>query len=157
MRKTVLFFALILVFGVLFTGLASAAEPVYGGTLRWHEVANPPHTDPHMATDTTSSRVVNCIFENLVNNSLDGKIIPSLAESWSVTPDGLKWTFKLRQGVHFHKTIEGGKPTENGGREVTAEDWKWTFERMIRDNSPRAFFVSPIAGYQDMLDGKSDE
>ena len=133
-------------------------KPVYGGVLRWHEVANQPKLDVHMATDTTSARVIYCIFENLVTNSLDGQsVIPQLAESWSASDDGLTWTFNLRKGVRFHKETEGGKPTENGGREVTAADWKWTFERMIRDNSPRAYFVDCIAGYDEMADGNAEE
>ncbi|MDR0615709.1 MAG: ABC transporter substrate-binding protein [Synergistaceae bacterium] len=137
---------------------AEDGKPVYGGVLRWHEVANPPKLDVHMATDTTSARVIYCIFENLVTNSLDGQnVIPQLAESWSASEDGLTWTFSLRKGVRFHKETEGGKPTENGGREVTAEDWKWTFERMIRDNSPRAYFVDCIAGYDEMADGNAEE
>ena len=139
-------------------GEAAADEPRYGGVLKWHEVANPPKLDVHKATDGTSARVIYCIFENLVRNSLDGqKIEPLLAESWSASDDGLTWTFKLRPGVHFHKKTEGGTPTENGGREVTAEDWKWTFERMIRDNSPRAYFIDCIAGYSEMFEGKADE
>ncbi|MDR1471056.1 MAG: ABC transporter substrate-binding protein [Synergistaceae bacterium] len=136
---------------------AGASSPKYGGVIRWQEVANPPKLDPHMATDTTSARVIYCVFENLVVNSVDGQSIePWLAESWSASPDGLTWTFKLRPGVHFHKEVEG-KPTENGGREVTAEDWKWSFERMIRDKSPRAYFIEQVEGYQDMVNGKADE
>ena len=133
-------------------------KPVYGGVLKWHEVANPPKLDVHMATDTTSARVIFCIFENLVTSSLDGQsVIPQLAESWSASEDALTWTFNLRKGVRFHKETEGGKPTANGGREVTAADWKWTFERMIRDKSPRAYFIDCIAGYEDMAEGRADE
>lgn len=132
--------------------------PRYGGVLKWHEVANPPKLDVHKATDGTSARVIYCIFENLVTNSLDGQEIePLLAESWDASDDGLTWTFRLRPGVYFHKETEGGKPTENGGREVTAQDWKWTFERMIRDSSPRAYFIDCIAGYDEMFEGKADE
>ncbi|MDR3333134.1 MAG: ABC transporter substrate-binding protein [Synergistaceae bacterium] len=158
MKRTILFLALTTLLGVLFGGCAFAAEPVYGGVVQWHEIANPPKLDPHMKTDTTSSRVCLGIFDTLVSNSLDGtKIEPWLAESWNTSKDGLTWTFKLHKGVYFHKETEGGKPTENGGREVTAEDWKWSFDRMIRDKSPRAYFLDCIAGYQEMFDGKADE
>lgn len=136
----------------------AASEPVYGGVVKWHEVANPPKLDPQYATDTTSDRVILCLFDTLVTNSLDGqKIVPWLAESWQVSKDNLVWTFKLRKGVHFHKTTEGGKPTANGGREVTAADWKWTFEQLIRGKSPRAYFVDCIKGYDEMTAGKSKE
>lgn len=144
---------------VLAASMANAATgaPVYGGTLRWHEVANPPKLDPHMATDTTSARVTLLIFDNLVANSLDGKkIIPNLAESWKITPDHMTYTFKLKKGVHFQKTAEG-KPTANGGREVTAQDWKWSFERMVRDKSPRAYFIDVVDGYDEFTKGKAKE
>jgi len=159
MKKTALLISLVMVFGLLAVGCAMAAEtPVYGGVARWHEVSNPPMLDPHMATDTTSARTYILMFDTLVTNSDDGqKILPWLAESWSASADGKVWTFKLRKGVYFHKTTEGGKATANGGREVTAQDWKWSFERMIRDKSPRAYFIDMVDGYQDMVDGKSKE
>lgn len=159
MKKLTMLFLLTAVLIVVPAGLAFAAEtPVYGGIARWHEVANPPMLDPHMATDTTSSRTYNLMFDTLVMYSDDGqKIVPWLAESWSASADGKVWTFKLRKDVHFHKTTEGGKTTANGGREVTAQDWKWSFERMIRDKSPRVFFIEVVDGYQEMVDGKAKE
>lgn len=159
MKSRILFLPLLSILVVLFCGAALAAEkPTYGGVLRWHEVSNPPKLDPHHATDTTSARVYMCMFDTLVTNSDDGQeIVPHLAESWSASPDGKVWTFKLRKGVHFHKATEGGKATANGGREVTAEDWKWSFERMISDKSPRAYFIDMIDGYQEMVDGKAKE
>ncbi len=42
------------------------------------------------------------IFEGLTTIDRDGKVVPLLAESWTVSPDGLTYTFKLRQGVKFH-------------------------------------------------------
>jgi peptide/nickel transport system substrate-binding protein/oligopeptide transport system substrate-binding protein len=139
-------------------GSSTLSEPAYGGTLRWREAENPSGLDPHMATDAVSARVSYCLFENLVANSVDGKsIVPLLAESWSSSEDGLTWTFKLREGVRFHKAAEGGKPTENGGREVTARDWKWSLERLVRDKSPRAYFIDCVEGYLELADGKSEE
>lgn len=159
MRRKITLFLLVMILGVLPAGFAFAAEtPVYGGVARWHATANPPMLDPHMATDTTSARVYILMFDTLVTNSDDGqKILPWLAESWSASADGKVWTFKLRKGVRFHKNTEGGKPTANGGREVTAQDWKWSFERMVRDKSPRAYFIDVVDGYQELVDGKAKE
>ena len=155
MKKTLLLLVLAVAIALMCTPVF-AAEPVYGGAAKWHEVSNPPQLDPHMATDTTSARTALCMFDTLVTNSNDGqKILPWLAENWDVSKDGRVWTFKLRKGVRFHKTTEGGKPTANGGREVTADDWKWSFERMIRDKSPRAYFIDCVAGYDEMAAGKA--
>ncbi len=154
-KTAVIFLSLALL--ALVAGAAFAGDPVYGGTVRWHEVANPPKLDPHMATDTTSARVTLLIFDTLVNNSLDGKgIVPNLAESWNISPDNKTYTFKLKKGVHFQKTAEG-KPTANGGREATAQDWKWSLERMVRDKSPRAYFINVVDGYDEFTQGKATE
>lgn len=137
---------------------ASADAPTYGGTLRWHEPANPPTLDPHAMTDTTSARVALCIFESLVTNSEDGqRVEPWLAESWTVSEDGTRWTFNLRRDVRFHAASEGGRATENGGRVVTAADWKWSFERMIRDKFPRAYYIDCIAGYAALQAGEASD
>ena len=59
--------------------------------------------DPARASDSESTLVVGQVCEGLVrmkDNSL--KVEPALAESWTVSPDGLAWTFRLRKGVAFH-------------------------------------------------------
>ncbi|MCX7829078.1 MAG: ABC transporter substrate-binding protein [Thermanaerothrix sp.] len=134
-----------------------AEKPVYGGTLVYRESADPPKIDPAFATDTTSDRALNLIFETLVVNDPDGKkILPGLAESWSINKDATVFTFKLRKGVKFHKVSEG-KPTLNKGREVKAEDVKYSFERLVRLKSPRAYFVEQIKGYKAFSEGKAKE
>ena len=59
--------------------------------------------DPARAYDTDSTLATAHIYEGLVRLK-DGsaQIEPALAESWTVSPDGLAWTFRLRQGVLFH-------------------------------------------------------
>ena len=136
---------------------AVAQEPKYGGVLRWREVSDPPKLDPAMSTDTSSSRNVYLMFDMLVDNDPDGKrIVPRLAESWEASPDGKTWTFHLRKGVKFHRESMG-KPTLNGGREVKAQDWKYSFERLVKVNSPRAYFIDMVKGYKDFVDGKAKE
>ena len=110
-----------------------------------------------MATDTTSAEVGYQIFETLVAIDPNGEIVPLLAESWKASPDGKTFTFKLRKGVYFHKTTEGGKPTANGGREVTADDWVWTFNYICdpKTNSPRAYFIDMVKGYKEYREGKA--
>lgn len=158
-RRLVWFVMVAILLSLVFVGqnAAVAQEPRYGGVLRWRAVNDPPKLDPAMATDTSSSRNVYLMFDMLVDNDPDGKsIVPRLAESWEASPDGKTWTFHLRKGVKFHKESLG-KPTENGGREVTAHDWKYSFERLVKVNSPRAYFIDMVKGYQDFVDGKVDE
>src|ERR687888_1280531 len=58
------------------------------------------------------------LHDALVKPMPDKSMAPSLAESWSVSPDGLVYEFVLRQGVKFHN-----------GEPVTADDVKFSFER----------------------------
>ncbi|HZH09109.1 MAG TPA: ABC transporter substrate-binding protein [Microvirga sp.] len=63
----------------------------------------PTGLDPHLITAFPSFMVVNGnIYEGLTAIDKDLKIIPSLAESWTVSEDGKTYTFKLRTGVKFH-------------------------------------------------------
>ena len=126
--------------------------------LRVGVMSNPPKLDPVFATDTSSARVIYQIFETLVDYDNDGKVQPLLAESWDISEDGTEYIFHLRKGVKFHDSIEG-KPTANGGREVTADDWIWTFNYILNPdtNSPRAYFLDMIKGYQDYQDKKQNK
>lgn len=59
--------------------------------------------DPAIITDGISARVTNQVFEGLVKYDGDTtNVVPSLAESWTTSDDGLEWTFKLHSGVKFH-------------------------------------------------------
>ena len=78
-----------------------------------------------------SLSTTNASADVLMNRLVDfdaqaGKLVPSLAQSWSVSPDGLEYTFKLRPGVKFHTTAYF-TPT----RELSAEDVRFSFERML--------------------------
>jgi len=118
---------------------------------------NPPKLDPVFTTDTASSRIVYQIFENLVEYDEKGNVKPLLAESWDISEDKTEYIFHLRKGVKFHKSIEG-QPTANGGREVKADDWVWSFNYILSPevNSPRAYLLDMIKGYRDYQEGKSD-
>ncbi len=157
-KRSFLIIALFVCLTIITSGVGMAADaPKYGGVLKWREINDPPKGDPAMATDTVSSRMILCIFDTLVENHPDGEgILPALAESWEGNEDGTIWKFHLRKGVRFQKE-HMGKPTENKGREVKAADWKYSFERLVHVNSPRAYFLDMLKGYQDFVDGKVQE
>ena len=75
---------------------------------------DPPTLDPHLTTDATSAQVIVEVFGGLVTIDKDLNVVPDLAESWDVSPDGTVYTFRLRRNATFHD----GKP-------VTAEDVRW--------------------------------
>ena len=87
-------------------------------TINWG--AEPPSLDPGLATDTTSSNVLLNIMDPLVKLGDDLKPVPSLAESWDISPDGKTVTFHLRKD---------GKWTN--GDPVTAHDFEYSWKRTI--------------------------
>ncbi|WP_062235308.1 ABC transporter substrate-binding protein [Aureimonas sp. N4] len=92
----------VLLSGMAMSGLAPAqAAPrtdlVLGMT------TEPAGLDPTIAAPVTIGQVTwQNIYQGLVRIDRDGKVQPQLAESWTISPDGLTYTFKLRSGVTFH-------------------------------------------------------
>jgi peptide/nickel transport system substrate-binding protein len=79
--------------------VANAAEKVFV----YHLAAVPDSLDPAKCNNVRCQRVMWPIYEPLVNLSKDLRtVMPGLAESWEVSPDGLTYTFRLRKGVTFH-------------------------------------------------------
>lgn len=138
-------------------GASAAAQPETGGVLRWRLINDPPSLDPVNSNITVATRGSNLYLETLAESSADGKqILPCLAESWKAEKDSTVWTFTLRKGVHFQKTVLG-EPTENGGREVKASDVKYSFERLVKMHAARVMFANTITGYKELNDGKAQE
>ncbi len=82
--------------------LTHAQEPKRGGNLRvayGNEIAN---LDFYTAPGYELNWVAMNIGCGLISITPDGKFVPSAAESWQITPDGLLYTFKLRKDVVFH-------------------------------------------------------
>jgi peptide/nickel transport system substrate-binding protein len=102
-----------------------ASGPKRGGTLEIGQDFGPQHFDPHKTTAWASVNIYESIYEGLVQwNDDETQLIPKLATSWDISDDGLVYTFKIRQGVKFHN-----------GREMTADDVKFSFDRMRDPNS----------------------
>src|SRR5438477_4887252 len=115
-------------------GGAEAQTPKRGGTLRvsyGNEIA---HLDFHTAPGYEMMWVAMNIGCGLVNITPDGKFVGDAAESWSSTPDGLTWTFKLRKNVIFHDNTA-----------VDAAAVKFSIDRLMDPNTKsgmRSFYES---------------
>ncbi len=89
------------------------------------------------------------IFDRLVDIEVDAdgnsKIVPSLAESWDISDDGLEYTFHLRQGVKFHN-----------GNDFTAEDVAYTFHRLLTtDGAVNTEFIDQIEGAEELMNAET--
>ncbi|MCA9834089.1 MAG: hypothetical protein KC435_09095 [Thermomicrobiales bacterium] len=91
-----------------------------GGTLRVGLQADPAELDPHKTTLTAAWHVIEHVYNTLVATNPSLEPIPSLAESWEISEDGLTYTFAIRQGVTFHN-----------GRAFVANDVKYSYERIM--------------------------
>lgn len=100
--------------------------------LRYCSEASPSAFNPQVAMDGATLDVTHSIYDRLIDFEEGGvKLVPGLAESWRVSPDGLNVTFKLRKGVKW-QTTSYFTPT----REFNAEDVLFTFNRMLDTSHP---------------------
>ena len=79
-----------------------SGEPVSGGKLvvGYYE---PPTMDPRVSGATIAWRLFYNLFDTLVVQEAEtGEVVPGLASSWEISPDGLLFTINLREGVSFH-------------------------------------------------------
>ena len=117
---------LVLLTLILALGVAAPAVAQPAGTLVVGLVAEPVNLDPAQVTDLNSNRVGRRIAETLVTFPEEStQIVPGLAESWVVSKDGLRYTFKLRKGVSFHD-----------GTPLDAEAVKFSIDRQINPEHP---------------------
>lgn len=117
--KRYLVIVALFVFGIL--GSAEGADtPKKGGRLIFAMESDVSTMNPFVRMISTDQLMRSLMYEALLDFDAQGRIVPALAESWTISEDGLEYTLKLRPGVKFHN-----------GREMTAEDVKWSAEYVM--------------------------
>ncbi|HEX4298709.1 MAG TPA: ABC transporter substrate-binding protein [Devosia sp.] len=113
MRKSLILLAIA---GVLLSGTAYAAPRT---DLNVALQLEPPSLDPTTGGAAAAIREVTYvnIYEGLTRIEEDGSVVPLLAKSWDISPDGLSYTFHLQTGVKFHD-----------GTPLTADDVKYSLD-----------------------------
>ena len=123
---------------------AEAGQPKRGGILRaWG--SDPPHFDPHLTTNAKTHAALSFVHGTLVRHKVGAGIQPGtfivephLAERWEALDD-TTYVFHLRQGVKWHN-----KPPVNG-RELVAEDVKFTFDRFLTEKgNPLRYILEAV-------------
>lgn len=137
--------------GVAFATLALVGSPALAET--------PPDTlvqawafddiitlDPAEAFELTTGEIIGNSYDMLVRLDINDttKVASGLAASWSVSEDGLVYTFKLKPGVKFAS-----------GNPVTAEDVAWSFERVVKLNKSPAFIIQQFGLTSDNVADKA--
>lgn len=106
---------------------AEAQAPKKGGTAILGVEGEPSSLTAFLATDTVAMMAAYNIFNGLVGLGANLEPTPDLAEKWTVTPDGITYTFELVKNAKWHD----GKP-------VTAADVEFTFNELVAKVHPRA-------------------
>jgi len=126
---------------------APGAEISHANTIFLAE-SEPESLDPARTTGS-ADEIVGDLFSGLVRLSPDLQIVPDVAESWDISPDGTVYTFHLRPGVVFHS-----------GRELTAADVKFSWERALAPETgsfTAATYLGDILGVAQVLDGSTKD
>jgi len=129
-------------------GLAAPALAA-GGSMTVTYQSDVSTLDPAIGYDWQNWSMIKSLFDGLMDYAPGTTdLVPDLAESFTVSEDGLTYTFKLRDGVKFHN-----------GRAMTAADVKYSLERTInpKTQSPGQGFYDTVKGYDEMVVGTTEE
>ena len=108
---------------LVLAGAVAAQTPRRGGTLVIAADVSPPGLDPQKSAAAHSWMIAEHVYSNLLRRDAQMNIVGDLAESWQAVSDTI-YVFKLRKGVTWHH-----------GRELVAEDVKYSFERMLDEKT----------------------
>lgn len=101
------------------SGTPAATSAPEKTTVRVALGSEPDNLDPMLSAATDTASVMMNVFEGLLGFNQKGEFVPAIAESYTVSPDELTYTFTIKQGIHFHD-----------GQECTADDVKYTYEKL---------------------------
>lgn len=99
---------------------AATETPKFGGVFVVGAGVEPRHLNQNIATDSSIKLISNPIFSKLVGLKSDLSPKPDLAKDWTVSEDGLTFTFNLHEGVKWHD-----------GTDFTSDDVKFSFEELL--------------------------
>lgn len=124
-------------------GAADANQP----PLRRANTAEPATLDPHKAEGTPAFRVLRDLYEGLVTEAPDGSLVPGAAERWTISDDGLRYTFELRSDARW-----------SNGDPVVAEDFAAGLRRAVAPAtaSPYAQTLLPIRNAAAIVAGEAE-
>lgn len=115
--------------------------------LRMATMGEPASLDPHKVTGTWENRIVGDMFMGLTTEAADGSTVPGAALSWTISDDGLSYTFKLRE----HSWSDGTP--------VTAEDFAYGMRRILSPEraAKYAWLLYPIRNAKAINKGEEKD
>jgi dipeptide transport system substrate-binding protein len=120
-----------------------ALAPASAKTLVYCSEGSPENFYPGVNTTGTSFDVTEQIYDNIVDFERGGtKVVPGLAEKWTISKDGLEYTFHLRKGVKWQSN-----KSFTPSRDFNADDVMFMIERQWKENDPYFRVTSPNHAY----------
>ncbi|MGW6384227.1 peptide ABC transporter substrate-binding protein [Peribacillus butanolivorans] len=124
-----LLMAIMLVLAACNSGSKETSNEKEGGSsdsakskeLNVNNSSEPGSLHPANAQGTHESWILEHTFEGLTKKTEEGKIVPGVAESWKISEDGLKWTFKLKDGLKW-----------SNGDPLTANDFEYAWKYALK-------------------------
>jgi oligopeptide transport system substrate-binding protein len=105
---------------------------------------DPESLDPHKTSTVTEANILRDLFNGLVAQDAKAELVPGAAESWTVSEDGLTYTFKLRAGAVW-----------SDGSPVTADDFVFAWQRVVSPDTAAeyAYMLTPIVNAEAITAG----
>ncbi len=130
--------------------LSLAAAPAFASNTKPAEIfhrgnsTEPVTLDPHQSEDVSSGNILRDLFEGLVTEDAAGKFIPGAAEKWSISEDGLSYSFQLRDCL-----------TWSNGEALSAADFVFSLRRAVDPDTaaPMASLLLPIKNAREIMNG----
>ena len=131
------------------SGGKNANQPV---TYTYVFSSDPATLDYTVSGNSSTKQVTGNVIDGLLENDQYGNLVPSVAEDWSVSKDGLTYTYKIRKGIKWY-TNEG----EEYG-EVKAQDFVTGLKHAVAKKSQALYLVQDsIKGLDDYINGKTND
>lgn len=115
--------------------------PISGGTITEGIIGVPTLVNPVIALSDADKDLTSLVYSGLMRKTPDGKFIPDLADSFTVSPDGTNYTFVIKKDAKFHD-----------GKKVTADDVIFTIEKI-----KNPIIKSPRIGWDGVSVNKKDD
>jgi ABC-type transport system substrate-binding protein len=136
------------------SAIATASNtPKAGGTMVFAWDSEPQSLDPAIGWNLIDVQIIRALFEGLYTyvpkpGEAGTELIPNIAAAMpAITNGGKTYTIRIKPGVMFQAPVS---------REVTAEDFKYSFERMMKlPTAPGTYFYTNIVGATDYQQGKA--
>ena len=130
----------------------SSAQSNTDKTYSYVFASNPDTLDYITSTRGSTSSITTNLIDGLLENDKYGNLVPSMAESWTVSKDGLTYTYKIRQGAKWY-TSEGEEYAK-----VTAHDFVTGLKYAADKKAENLYLVrDSIKGLADYVEGKTSD